>query len=46
MKIAFVSPWSEIRHTMRHGWHILRQVLRGYLKGQPPDDERPQKGCC
>lgn len=29
----------------RLGW-ILRQVLRGYLTGQPVDDERPRKGCC
>ncbi len=25
---------------------IMRQVLRGYLTGQPVDDERPRKGCC
>ncbi len=25
---------------------ILRDVLRGYLSGQPVDDPRPRKGCC
>jgi len=27
-------------------WSILRDVLRGYLSGQPVDDPRPRKGCC
>lgn len=31
---------------LRRCWWILRQVLRGYLSGQPLDDERPRKGCC
>ncbi len=26
--------------------HILREVLRGFAAGQPPDDARPRKGCC
>lgn len=46
MKAAFASAWSEMIHAARHAWHVLREVLRGYLAGQPPDDERPRKGCC
>ena len=26
--------------------HILREVLRGFTAGHPPDDARPRKGCC
>ena len=25
---------------------ILRQVLRGFTAGHPPDEARPRKGCC
>ena len=25
---------------------ILREVLRGFTAGHPPDDARPRKGCC
>ena len=27
-------------------FRILRLVVRGYLTGQPIDEERPRKGCC
>ncbi|NOT62034.1 MAG: hypothetical protein HOP19_17610 [Acidobacteria bacterium] len=27
-------------------WNILRAVLRGYLAGQPVNEERPRKVCC
>lgn len=46
MRAALVTTLSELRHAARHAWHVLREVLRGYLTGQPPDDERPRKGCC
>lgn len=31
---------------LRRAWQIARDVLRGYLMGQPPDESRPRKGCC
>ncbi len=31
---------------VRHLWHIIREVLRGFTAGQPPDEERPRKSCC
>jgi hypothetical protein len=31
---------------LKHVWHIVRDVLRGYTTGQPPDEERPRKSCC
>jgi mono/diheme cytochrome c family protein len=30
----------------KHIWQIVRDVLRGYLLGQPPDEPKPRKGCC
>jgi len=37
---------SQIKHKLIHLWHIVRDVLRGYTTGQPPDEERPRKSCC
>lgn len=31
---------------LRRLGQIARDVLRGYLMGQPPDESRPRKGCC
>ncbi len=31
---------------LKHVWHIMRDVLRGFTAGQPPDEERPRKSCC
>lgn len=32
--------------VLRRLFRIAGLVLRGYLSGQPIDDERPRKGCC
>jgi hypothetical protein len=40
---AAKKSWSR---QVMHVWHVVRDVLRGYLLGQPPDDSRPRKGCC
>lgn len=37
---------SGLRQALHRIWQIVRDVLRGYLSGQPVDDERPRKGCC
>jgi len=37
---------SGLRYTLQRFWQIARAVLRGYLSGQPIDEERPRKGCC
>ena len=39
MKRSLFQPLKRI-------WHIVRDVLRGYTTGQPPDEERPRKSCC
>jgi hypothetical protein len=30
----------------KKAWRIVRDVLRGYLSGQPSNESRPRKGCC
>ena len=40
---AQVGNWV---HAIRRAWQIARAVLRGYLTGQPINEERPRKGCC
>ncbi|HQR31642.1 MAG TPA: hypothetical protein PLK30_02820 [Blastocatellia bacterium] len=37
---------SGLQHALQRIWQIARDVLRGYLSGQPIDEERPRKGCC
>ena len=37
---------ARFSHQVRHLLHILRQVLRGFAAGHPPDDEHPQGRCC
>jgi hypothetical protein len=36
------GSWTHMAGLFR----ILRLVVRGYLTGQPIDEERPRKGCC
>lgn len=40
------GQFGKLSHALRHIWQIARDVLRGYLSGQPIDEERPRKGCC
>jgi hypothetical protein len=37
---------SRIIFAMRSALKVLREVLRGFSAGHPPDDPRPRKGCC
>ncbi|MFZ4794190.1 MAG: hypothetical protein ACOYLN_08655 [Blastocatellia bacterium] len=37
---------SGLVKVFRRLFRIAGLVLRGYLSGQPIDDERPRKGCC
>jgi len=37
---------SRLIVALQHAWQIARDVLRGYLSGQPIDEELPRKGCC
>lgn len=41
-----VGQFSKLSHALRRIWQIACDVLRGYLSGQPIDEERPRKGCC
>jgi len=41
-----VGQFGKLSHALRRIWQIARDVLRGYLTGQPIDEERPRKGCC
>ncbi|MBP6820336.1 MAG: hypothetical protein KA368_02270 [Acidobacteria bacterium] len=41
-----VGQFGKSSHWLRRIWQIARAVLRGYLTGQPINDERPRKGCC
>jgi len=36
----------RLRVELQRALHILRDVLRGFCAGQPPDDSRPRGGCC
>jgi len=37
---------SGLVMVLRRLFRIAGLVLRGYLTGQPIDDEHPRKGCC
>jgi len=41
-----MRQFEKLSHALRRVWQIARDVLRGYLSGQPIDEERPRKGCC
>jgi hypothetical protein len=34
--------WARVSGLFR----VLRLVVKGYVTGQPIDEERPRKGCC
>lgn len=38
--------WPRMKFRLIGACKIARNILRGYLMGQPVDDARPRKGCC
>lgn len=41
-----MGQFGKLSHALRRILKIARDVLRGYVTGQPIDEERPRKGCC